>query len=457
MTREGQMMQLNSVRGTHTSAQVLPFNDPRKLESAPPTVMARGEDCYVYDEGGRRYLEMMSGLWCAGLGFDNPAITAAMTSQLETLPFYHGFLGKATRPALTLADRLARITPGSLNRVLFSSSGSEAIDTAVKIVSYYNNAIGRPEKKKIIARANAYHGSGMSSAALTAMDYCHHGFDLSQERILRTGSPNYYQHANPGEKTWEFAKRRAHELDLLIESEGPETVAAFFAEPVQASGGVVIPPDQYWPEIQKVLEKHDVLLIADEVVCGFHRTAEPFGSDRFGMQPDMMVLAKQLSAGFAPISATLITDEIYEPVADEAHRYGILGCGFTYSGHPVSAAAALAALDEYERLEFPRPVRELEPVLREELDQCAGHDGVGEARSVGLLGGLELDDAGCRELTGRSAEDCVSAVVAQAEANGVILRPVGPVIAVCPPMIARAAQLREMGQVLRDALAAAIQ
>ncbi len=433
-------------------AQVLPFNDPRLTEDVPPKIMVKGEGCHVYDEAGNQYLEMMSGLWCAGLGFSNSAITEAVKKQMETLPFYHGFLGKASITSLELADRIAEMTPKGMNKVLFSNSGSEAVDTAVKLLAYYNNAKGKPGKKKIIVREGAYHGSGVLSGALTAMEYCHHGFDLSQDRILRTGSPNYYRCAKEGETEDEFAKRRALELDQLIESEGPENVAALFGEPVQASGGVIIPPDLYWSEMQKVLKKHDVFLVADEVVCGFHRTGTTFGCDRFDIQPDIMILAKQLSAGFAPISATVVTQSFYDVIADEAHRYGILGCGFTYSGHPVSAAASLATLDEYERLGFPNKVMEMESILSRELAKIADHKGVGNVRNVGLLGGVELDDIYCRKAVGISAAECAREVVRVAEENGVILRPAENVVAVCPPMIVSDEQLQEMLRVLDIAL-----
>jgi len=432
--------------------QVMPFADPVTTSVNPPKVMARGEGCRVVDEDGNSYLEMVAGLWCAGLGFTNEAVTTAVTEQMRRLGFYHGFMGKASRPPLDLAERLVRMTPEPLGRVLFANSGSEAVDTAIKLVAYYNNARARPQKKKIIAREHAYHGSGVTSAVLTGMEYCHHGFDLPADRIRRTGSPHYHRFGNPGESQQEFARRRARELEELIIAEGPDTVGAFIGEPVQGSGGVIIPPADYWPEIQKVLKRHDVLLIVDEVICGFHRTGAVFGSDTYGIRPDMMVVAKQLSGGFVPISALLISDDIHEHVARAAHDYGTLGYGFTYSGHPVAAAAALATLDEYERREIPARVNRLARVLEEELASMATQPGVGDVRSVGLLGAVEMDESICRQRHDRSAADTAAAIVREAERNGVIFRAADQSIALCPPMIIDEAELAEMGSTLRAAI-----
>lgn len=432
--------------------QVMPFADPVATNVSPPKVMASGEGCRVVDEDGNSYLEMVAGLWCAGLGFTNEAVTTAVTEQMRRLGFYHGFMGKASRPPLDLAERLVRMAPAPLARVLFANSGSEAVDTAIKLVAYYNNARGRPRKKKIIAREHAYHGSGVTSAALTGMEYCHHGFDLPADRVCRTGSPHYHRFGESGESEQEFARRRARELEELILVEGPDTVGAFIGEPVQGSGGVIIPPADYWQEIRKVLDRHDVLLIADEVICGFHRTGAVFGSDTYGIRPDMMVLAKQLSGGFVPISALLISAGIHEHVARAAHDYGTLGYGFTYSGHPVAAAAALATLDEYERRDIPARVNRLGGVLREELASMATLPGVGEVRSVGLLGAVEMDEQACSQRLARSAADTAAAIVREAERNGVIFRAADRSIAVCPPMIIDEAELAQMGTTLRAAI-----
>lgn len=435
-----------------TVSQMLPFSNPRTVDSTRPNVMVRGEGCYVYNEHGDAYLEMMAGLWCAGLGFDNDAITRAVTHQLRTLPFYHGFLGKATRPTLDLADRLVAITPEHMNRVVFANSGSEAVETATKLVTYYHDALGRPGRNRIIARDQAYHGSGTTSAALTAMDYCHDGFGLPVERVLRTGSPDYHQCAEPGEAERDFSRRRGRELDRLIIDHDPATIGAFIGEPVQASGGVVLPPDGYWDEIQNVLARHDLLLVADEVVCGFHRTGNPFGCDTYAIRPDMMILAKQLSAGFLPISAVMLADRLYPPIADAAAVRGVFGHGFTCSGHPVCAAAALAAIDEYDRLDVAGCVRRAGNALRVRLDELATETGVANTRCVGLLAGVALADDVCRRHLNRSAADTAAAIVRECEARGVIFRAAGTVIAICPPMIIQDSELDLMAAVLRDAI-----
>lgn len=435
--------------------QILPFNDPRAVETRPPRVIVRGDGCHVIDESGNRYLEMASGLWCAGLGFTNDRVAEAVAAQMRTLPFYHGFLGKAVRPALDLAQRLASMTPDPLNRVLFSNSGSEAVDTAIKIATYYNNARGLPAKKKIIARETAYHGSGIMSASLTGLAPCHHGFDLPVPQVLRTGSPSHYRDAHPGETETAFSQRRARELEALIEREGAGTIAAFIGEPVVGSGGIITPPEGYWDAIQDVLRRHDILFIADEVITGFHRTGRTFGCETCGIHPDIMILAKQLSAAFQPISATVISDTIGEVIADAAHAYGTFGHGFTYSGHPVAAAAALAVLDEYERLDVAGRVDRLAPVLAKCTESLADESAVGEVRSQGLLAGVELDDRYCREHLGKPAADTAQAVVSRAESMGVIFRAAaGGVIGVCPPMIIGEDTLTGAFATLRQAIRA---
>lgn len=283
-----------------------PYTNLSRHRDVGPMVIERGEGVYVYDTEGNRYIEALSGLFCASLGFSESRLADAADRQMRKLPFYHAFGHKSSEPSILLAEKLIAMAPVPMSKVFFANSGSEANDTAMKLIWYYNNALGRPLKKKIIARTRAYHGVTIASASLTGLPNNHRDFDLPIDRILHTDCPHYYRHALPGESEAQFATRCAESLEQLILREGPDTIAAFFAEPIMASGGVIVPPATYMEKIQRVLKRYDILLVADEVICGFGRTGNMFGSETFGMQPDMIVVAKQLSAGYLPISALKI-------------------------------------------------------------------------------------------------------------------------------------------------------
>lgn len=279
-------------------SQLYPFTDPVTALTSPPTVMRSGSGCHVTDTEGREYLDAVSGLWCASLGFSNERLIAAAAGQMGELPYYHSFMGRAAESTEMLAEKLASKLPGDLNHVFFGCSGSEAVDTAAKLVRFYWNAKGQPGKKHIIAREAGYHGSGILSASLTGMSYCHDGFDLPDPSVLRAGRPHYYQDAEPGESEIDFSKRRAAELEALIQAAGPETIGGFIGEPVIGSGGVIPPPEGYWAEIQAVLARHDILLIADEIITGFGRTGAWFASEKYDIKPDLMTMAKQLTGAY---------------------------------------------------------------------------------------------------------------------------------------------------------------
>ncbi|MFC4670787.1 aminotransferase class III-fold pyridoxal phosphate-dependent enzyme [Seohaeicola nanhaiensis] len=283
-------------------SQLYPFTDPVAQVASPPTVMREGRGCRVTDTAGREYLDALSGLWCASLGFSSERLIAAAERQMRQLPYYHSFMGQSAEPAERLAAKLAEILPGNLNHLLFGCTGSDAVDSAVKLVRFYWNSKGQPERKRIIAREAAYHGSGVSSASLTSMAYCHERFDLPDAFVLRTGRPHYFRDGEPGESEIAFSKRRASELDVQIRQVGPETVGAFIGEPVIGSGGVLPPLDGYWDEIQNVLARYGILLIADEIITGFGRTGAWFASEKYGIRPDLMTLAKQLTGAYFPLS-----------------------------------------------------------------------------------------------------------------------------------------------------------
>ena len=334
---------VNSPHARDIASLLHGMTNPLRLEREGPLILEEGDGVYVRDLEGNEYIEGMAGLWCAALGFSNERLIQAAVSQMRKLPTYHTFFQRSTMPTIDLAERLLDSAPVPMARVWFANSGSEANDHMCKFVWYYNNARGKPEKKKIIAREHGYHGIAVSSGSLTGLPAMHKGFDLPIPNILHTGSHNWYRDSHPGESEEAFASRRAEELEQLILAEGPETVAAFVAEPVLGAGGAVLPPRTYFEKIQAVLAKYDVLMVADEVITGFFRTGKRFACETYGIRPDILVVAKQLSSAYLPISAVVLNEKVYGPIRDLAGRNGILGTGFTYSGHPVSAAVALEA------------------------------------------------------------------------------------------------------------------
>ncbi|SIQ22709.1 aspartate aminotransferase family protein [Pseudacidovorax sp. RU35E] len=409
-----------------------------------PLLITRGDGIHVEDEAGRRYIEGMSGLWCASLGFSHPRLVQAGIDALKTLPYYHTFNHRSNPAAAQLAERLLALAPVPMARVFFANSGSEANDSAVKMIWYYFNAIGKPAKKKIIARDRAYHGVTVASASLGGLAANHSDFDLPIDRILRTGSPHHYRDALPGESAEDFATRRADELEQLILNEGPDTVAAFFAEPVMGAGGVIVPPPTYFEKIQAVLRKYDVLLVADEVICGFGRTGEMFGSTTFGVRPDILTCAKSLSSAYVPISAVMVSQQIHEAMAANSGRIGTFGHGYTYSGHPVAAAVALETLKVYEDEGILTRTRELAPRFAQGLATQAERRIVGNMRAVGLIGALELMLDGAARTPFDPALKAGYQVAQYALEEGLIVRAMGDTVALCPPLIITPAEMDEM-------------
>ncbi len=404
-------------------------------EKIGPTVIERGDGVRVYDDNGKEYIEGLAGLWSVSLGFNEQRLIDAATKQLNELPYYHTFAHKVTPPVIDLAEKLVSIAPAGMSKAIFQNSGSEAIDTAMKLVWYYHNSIGKPEKKKLIARVNAYHGTGIASGSLTGLARMHAAFDLPIDRILRTDCPHYYRFGEDGESEQEFATRCADNLEKLILEEGPETIGAFFAEPVQGAGGVLIPADTYFEKVQVVLKKYDILLVADEVICGFGRTGNMWGSQTFGMEPDMLTCAKALSSSYVPISSVLINDKIYAAMVEESGKQGIFGHGYTYSGHPVAAAVALETLKIYEEMDIVSRVRAVAPALQDGLRAMQDHDLIGEIRGVGLIAGIELVADKASKTSFDPAAKVGAKIMALAEENGLLIRAMGDVLAFCPPLI----------------------
>jgi 4-aminobutyrate--pyruvate transaminase len=438
------------VRSPHSLLH--PYTNLQTWENEGSLVISRGEGIYVFDDKGNRYIEGLSGLFCASLGFSEKRLVDAATRQFHKLPFYHSFNGKTTDVGVTLAEKLVGLAPVPMSKVFFANSGSEANDTAVKLVWYYNNALGRPRKKKIISRINAYHGVTVASGSLSGLPHLHADFDLPIARVLHADCPHFYRYALEGETEEAFAERMAQSFERLIPSEGPETVAAFFAEPVMASGGVIIPPRTYYAKLRAVLAKYDILLIADEVICGFGRLGAMFGSEVFGLNPDMIVVAKQLSAAYQPISAVMITDKVYRGLVAESSKLGTFGHGFTYGGHPVAAAVALETLRIYEEMNILGRVREVSPLFLDHLGEFRTHPLVGEVRGMGLLGGLELVADKTERLAFERNAGVMPYATKRGLARGLIARFSGSTVTLCPPLIIRASEIDELMARVREVL-----
>jgi 4-aminobutyrate--pyruvate transaminase len=436
--------QPNSPEARDIAYHLHAYTDARKHDQTGPLVIAKGDGVYVEDIHGKRYIEAMAGLWSVALGFSEPRLVAAAAKQMSTLPFYHSFTHKSHGPVIDLAEKLVTMAPVPMSKVFFTNSGSEANDTAMKLIWYRSNSLGQPQRKKIISRMRGYHGVTIASASLTGLPNNHRSFDLPIANVLHTSSPHHYKEAKLGESEEDFATRLAEDLEALIQREGPDTIAAFFGEPVMGAGGVVVPPRTYWQKIQAVLRKYDILLVADEVICGFGRTGNMFGSQTYDMQPDMMVLSKQISSSYLPISALLINEKVFGPIADESSRIGTLGHGFTAGGHPVAAAVALETIKIIEERGLVAHAAEMGARMQSGLRALAGHPLIGEVRGVGLIAAIELV-ANKETRKGLDPVGKLGGLVnGILQKNGVISRNMGDALAFCPPLIITAAQIDEV-------------
>lgn len=416
------------------TAMIYPTTNPSATETM---IVARGEGPYIYDQTGKRYLEGMAGLWCTALGYGNEEIIEVATRQMRELSFSHMFGGKTHPAAIELADKLAEMVPIENAQVFLGNSGSDANDTLIKLIRYYATATGQPHRTKIIAREKGYHGVTVASASLTGLPANHTHFQLPFDAlgVLRTGAPHFYRCANPGESEVEFVARRASELESLILAEGPDTIAAMIAEPVNGAGGVIVPPDGYFEAIQGVLDKYGIMLWDDEVICGFGRLGTDFGATKLNMRPKMMACAKALSSAYVPVSAAIVSGDIARAVADAASDMGVFGHGYTYSGHPLGCAVAAKVIDIYHRDGLFDHAAAVGSYLQSKLQGFTDHPLVGEVSGIGLLGALELvaDKSTKKAFDGmRVGQFCAAA----AEQNGLIVRPLGGNrIALCPPLI----------------------
>jgi len=440
----------NSPASRDIAFHMHPYTNPAVLRDGAPHIMAEGQGVFVVDESGNRFYEGMSGLWCTSLGFSESELIDAAVAQFKKLPFYHSFAGKTVSPAIDLAEMLIADAPPAcvgdvMSKIFFAGSGSEANDTAIKMIWYYNAALGRPEKRKIISRKKGYHGVTMAAASMTALPYAQDGFGLPLSFVKHTSAPDFYNGGLPGESEEDFAGRCAANLESLILDEGPETVAALFAEPVMGAGGVIIPPKTYFTKIRAVLEKYDVLLVADEVICGFGRTGNMWGSQTMDVRPDMLTCAKALSSAYLPISAIMLSEKVYAPIAEHAEQLGIFGHGFTYSAHPVCAAVALRAQQLMHERDIIGHVQTISPQFKSRIEKLSKFDFIGNARAVGLIGAIEFA-ADCDhhqkfDLSHKIAVQAVSVI----QKHGVILRALpGDIIGFCPPLIISEAEIDDM-------------
>jgi L-2,4-diaminobutyrate transaminase len=427
-----------------------PFSVLGQHETAGPRrMMVRGRGSTLTDDQGRTYLDAMAGLWCVNVGYGRREIADALRDQALKLPYYHSFSSMATDTPALLAERLIGLAP-SMSKVLYGNSGSDANDTQVKLVRMYNNLLGRPAKKKIISRWRGYHGVSLASASLTGLEAMHTAFDLPLPDIRHVSAPYRLWEAQPGEDDAAFSARLAAELEELIQAEGPETVAAFIAEPIQAAGGVIVPPEGYFAAIQEVLRRHDVLLISDEVVCGFGRLGTWLGGERFAMEPDLITVAKGLTSAYVPLSACLVSEKVWRVLAD-ASGATTFSHGYTYTSHPLAAAAAMANLDIIERDGLIERI----PVIGDRLQQAlrdafAGHPLVGEVRGLGLVAAVEFakppekfEPVGA--VAARVTHECLE--------RGVITRalPAADTISFSPPFVVTEDEVDRMVTVAREA------
>jgi len=434
----------NSTAQRDVETIIHPYTNLKVHLETGPLVISRGEGVKVFGEDGTDYYEAMAGLWCTSLGWSEQRLIDAATHALQRLPFYHSFTHKVPDVTVDLAEKLLSMAPVKMGKVFFANSGSEAVDTAIKLVWYVNNARGRPQKKKLIAREKAYHGVTVAGASLTGLPACQTDFDVPIAGVLRAGCPHHYRFAHDGESEEDFATRLAQELEDLILAEGPDTVAAFFAEPVMGAGGVIVPPATYFEKIQAVLKKYDVLLIADEVICGFGRTGNMWGTQTYDLKPDMMTMAKALSSAYIPISALMVSEEIFQDMVRESEKIGVFGHGYTYGGHPVACAVALETLKIYEERNIVGHVQDITPAFQNGLKAFADHPLVGEVRGVGLVGAIEL----VKDKTTHASFDAQLAVgptcVKFMQKHGVIGRAMGDSLAFSPPLIITHEEIDEM-------------
>jgi len=413
-----------------------PFTSTAEHAKGVPKLMVEGDGVFVRDDAGKQYLDAMAGLWCVNAGYGRQEIVRALVDQASRLPYYHTFSSTTNEPVARLADRLISLAPGDMSKVFFGNSGSDSNDTQVKIVWYYHNVRGMPEKKKIIARHGAYHGSTLAGASLSGLPHMHGAFDLPLDRFIHVDAPHYWRNAPAGISELEYSDLLASNLEECIVRNGPETVAAFIAEPIQGAAGVIPPPEGYFQAIVPVLRKYDVLFIVDEVICGFGRLGEWWGSDLYGLEPDLVSTAKGLTSGYVPMSACLISEGVWKVLHEGSAQFGLFGHGYTYSGHPVAAAAAMANLDIIEGEGLVENAANVGAYLQASLrDAFSDHPLVGEVRGAGLIAAIELVEDRQTKKAFDPSVDVARRLHELLMETGLICRPIFNALTFSPPLI----------------------
>ncbi|MCH2190931.1 MAG: aminotransferase [Gammaproteobacteria bacterium] len=416
-----------------------PSTNAHEFAKSGSRIMQSGEGVYLHDTDGNKLIDAVAGLWCVNVGYGRKELADAMHNAACDMGYYHTFTGMSNIPQIELADRLLELAPNNMSKVFFASGGSDGNDSLMKIVWYYHNLIGKPQKRKIISRWQAYHGTSIATASLTGLPSFHKDFNLPIDGVVHTESPDYFRHAKDNETELEFSKRRASELEALILEHDPETVGAFIAEPVMGAGGVITPPEGYFAEIQKVTKKYDILFIADEVVCGYGRLGKWWGSEVYGIEPDMITTAKALTSGYFPFSASFITEEIWDVVKQGSEKYGSFAHGYTYAGHPIGAAVAMANIDIIEQEGLVEQSALNGQYFHDQLARAVSEKAyVGQIRGQGMLAAVQLMQDSSSKTFFPASTKIAPQVTAECYKNGLIARPLPSVdsVAFSPPLIA---------------------
>lgn len=437
-----------------------PFTDFKALAAKGSRIIERADGIHLWDSDGHRILDAMSGLWCVNVGYGQRELIDAATTQMTALPFYNSFFQTANKPAIELAELLAEITPPQFDHVFFAGSGSEGNDTVVRLVRRYWDVLGQPQRQVIISRRNAYHGSTMAGASLGGMSGMHEQGGLPIPGIVHIEQPFWFEHGRPPGAALsadaehvsrdDFGLVAARWLEDKIAEVGAANVAAFIGEPVQGAGGVIVPPETYWPEIQRICDRHGILLVSDEVICGFGRTGHWFGCERFGFRPDLMTFAKGVTSGYVPMGGVMVGERIARVLIDQG---GEFNHGFTYSGHPVACAVALANLRLIRRERLVERVRDdTGPYLAQQFAALAEHPLVGEVQTCGLMGALQLVKDPATGAPFPPELEVGMVCRGHCFGNGLIMRAVGDRMIVAPPLVITRAQIDEMMALIRRCL-----
>ena len=429
-----------------------PATNLKAHEGAEPLILEKGDGIYVYDKDGNKYIEGLAGLWCNALGFGNQDLVETAANQMQKYAYGSLFASKSHEPAIMLSEKLVEMSPYDSGKVFFGNSGSDANDTQYKLFTYLNNALGKPKKKKFLARKRGYHGITLASGSMTGIPANHKLFDMPIDGFFHTDTPHYYSEGQPDETESQFLDRIISNLQQLIEAEDPTTFSAMIAEPLIGAGGVLVPPQNYFPRVQEVLDQYGIPLISDEVVCGFGRTGNIWGLETFNMKPSSITIAKALSSGYMPISAVIIPDEIFEPVKNASNEIGVFGHGYTYSGHPVACAVALRTLEIYEETNLFTHAKEMSFGFQSYAHKLDKHEFVGEVRGVGMVAGIEFVENKETKKPFMPIGKMGQLVAKICQKNGLIVRAIGDTIAICPPLIITEEQMHQLFDILDSSI-----